>query len=393
MPGPAIVRRGHYTTADLLVVLQVGLAVVLLVTSSMFLRLVGEIVAGVPVPANATFIADAVTPDGDVPSAERLRRLGDEVRAVPGVVRAAVADRVPEAGPPGAAVEPLGAPRDVGPCRVSVSAVTGEYFEIFAIRLRAGSLFTGWEPAEAPRVAVVSERTARQCWGRADVVGRELRLARAGDAAWLVVGVVGDLMPDSRIQPRPSELYVPFGQFPADGAAMLVEARSATGMAERLSAATEAPDLRPTHWQTLAEFKAGMASQVQLVPRVLQALAAIALVLATLGVYASIQQSLARDRRGLAIRLTLGAPPARLVAVGVSRQGVLSLVGILAGVIVTVAATKQMFAELLAMTAPDPRLWLAICVPLLACAVVASLGPTIRIVRLDPIAILRRADE
>jgi len=136
-----------------------------------------------------------------------------------------------------------------------------------------------------------------------------------------------------------------------------------------------------------------VVGQVQLLPRVLQALAAIALVLATLGVYASILQSLARDRRGLAIRLTLGAPPARIVATGVSRQGLLAVVGILAGVLVTVAATKQMFAELLVMTAPDPRLWVAVSVPLLACGLLASLGPTLRIVRLDPIAILRRADE
>jgi len=393
-PGAAIVPRGHNTTADLLVVLQVGLAVVLLVVTSMFLRLVDEIVAGVPGPLSRTFVAEVATPDGDVPDGGQLRRLVDDLRAVPGVVRVAAADHAPEPPPPhGTPIEALGAPPGAGRCHATVSAVTRDYFETFSVSLRAGGLFTGWEPAAAPRVAVVSEGMARRCWGQADAVGRELRLGRTSEAPWLVVGVVSDLLPETRIQPKPVELYVPFAQLAPSGATVLVEARSAAGMAERFADTATTAQLKPPHWRTMAELKTGLLDQMQLLPRVLQALAAIALVLATLGVYASILQSLARDRRSLAIRLTLGAPPARLVATAVSRQALLALVGILAGVLVTVAATKQMFAELLAMTAPDPRLWVAVCAPLLACGVLAALGPTIRIVRLDPIAVLRRADE
>ena len=394
-PDAAIVRRGHYTAADLLLVLQVGLAVTLLVVTSMLMRFVGEMTAAITGPLDRTFIAEAGTPDGDAPDGERLRRVVDNLRTVPGVVRVAVVDHPPEPPPPrfGTPVEALGAPPGADRCHARVSAVTADYFGTFSVSLRAGDLFTGWEPATAPRVAVVSEGLARQCWGRADAVGRELRLGRTDEMPWLVIGVVSDLLPATRIRPRPFEVYVPFTQLAPAQAVLLVEARSAAGLAERLSSATAASPLKPPLWRTMAEERDRLVDQVHLLPGVLQALAVIALVLATLGVYASIQQSLARERRGLAIRLTLGAQPARLVAAGVSRQGLLAVVGILAGVLVTVAATKQMFAELLVMTGPDPRLWIAVSVPLLACGLLASLGPTIRIVRLDPIAVLRRADE
>ena len=392
-PGTAIVARGQYTTADLLVVLQVGMAVALLVVAAMFLRLVGEFAAGIPGPLDRTFLAEVETQDDDVPDETRLRRVADDLRAVPGVIRVSIADRAPEPARRGTRIEALGAPPGTERCQARVSAVTRDYFGTFSIAIRAGSLFTGWEPASTPRVAVVSAGMARSCWGRDDVVGRQLRLGGSQDAPWVAIGVVSDLLPQTRIQPRPVELYVPFAQLATDGAVLLVETRSAAGVVGRLSAVAATAALKPPRWRTMMEEKTRILDQVQLLPRVLQALAAVALVLATLGVYASILQSLVRNRRSLAIRLTLGAPPARLVATAVSRQGLLALVGILAGARVTVAATKQMFAELLVMTAPDPRLWVAVCGPLLACGLLASLGPTIRIGRLDPDPGMRRGGQ
>ncbi len=147
--------------------------------------------------------------------------------------------------------------------------------------------------------------------------------------------------------------------------------------------------MRPKGWRRVGDE----VSRARLLPQVLQALSAIALLLAGLGVYASIAQSLAREWRGLAIRLTLGAPPLQLVAAGVGRQAVLALVGVFAGAVVTAAVTTRVWGQLLQIVGPDPRLWLAVAAPLAACALLASLGPMIRIARLDPIAALRRGDE
>jgi putative ABC transport system permease protein len=398
-PPPVIVRRGHYTGPDLLVVLQVGLAVVLLVVSAMFLRFVGELVGGLVGPLDRTFVAEVQTLDRTIPDPAALRRLTNTLRAVPGVVRVSVADTLAAAGSvpnlssmQGQAVETLDAPPP-GRCAANVAAVTADYFETFPIPLRAGDLFTGWESTVAPRVAVVSEGMARRCWGQADAVGRRLRIRGDAQVTRLVVGVVADAMPDTRIRPRPVQLYVPYAQGPGEGAVLIVETRAPAGMAPRLEEASRSTALRQPRWETLAALSAERGHQARMVPRILQGLAVVALLLATLGVYASIAQSLTRERRSLAIRLALGARPLRLVAAGVSRQATLSVVGTLAGVLVTVASTREMFTELLQMTAPDPGLWLAICAPLVACGVLASLGPAIRIVRLDPIAILRRADE
>ncbi len=390
--GPArpIVRRGHYTPADLLVVLQVALAVVLLVVAAMFGRLFDVLAGSLPGRPDRTFVADVATPDRAAPTPDALRRLVAAMREVPGVAHVAVADSEPQpAEPGGPAIEALDAPPGAEGCRASVSAVGGEYFAAFSVPLRAGRFFTGWESPAAPRVAVVSETMARRCWGRADAVGRRLRFARFGDAPWLVIGVVNDVAGETRLRPKPAELYVPFAQAPRGETVLLVETRAVAGMAERLATASPSGAVRLKRWRRVGDE----VSRARLVPGVLQALSAIALLLALLGVSASISQSLAREWRGLAIRLTLGAPPARLVAAGVGRQAVLALIGIFAGTVVTVAVTTQAWGQLLQAIGPDPRLWLAVGAPLAACGLLASLGPMVRIVRLDPIAALRRADE
>jgi len=391
-PPPVIVRRGHYTGTDLLLVLQVGLAVVLLVVSAMFLRLVGLIASAPPGPADRTFTAELHTRDRSMPDAASLQQLAERLGAVPGVVRVTVANDRPVLSSR-TPVEALDAPAQRLPCTARSIGVTAAYFETFPVTLRAGSLFTGWEPPEAPRVAVVSEGLARRCWGRADVIGERLRIRGGDRATWLVTGVVSDADPEDQVELTVGELYVPYAQQASGAPILLVETRAAAGMAARLDDASRSEAFRPPRWRTLAVVADEMSQQIRTVPRILQGLAAIALLLATLGVYASIAQSVARDRRNLAIRLTLGAGPARLVAAGVSRQAILSAVGIFGGVLTTVTATHFMFAELLQTVAPDRGLWIGVLGPLAACAVLAWLGPMVRIVRLDPIAALRRADE
>ena len=127
--GPArpIVRRGRYTAADLLVVLQVGLAVVLLVVSAMFGRFMDVITGSLPGRPERTFVADVATPDRTAPATDALQRLVAAVHEVPGVAHVAVADREPQpAEPGGPAIEALDAPPGAERCQASVAAVTGE---------------------------------------------------------------------------------------------------------------------------------------------------------------------------------------------------------------------------------------------------------------------------
>ena len=351
--GPArpIVRRGRYTPADLLVVLQVALAVVLLVVAAMFGRFFDVLTGSLPGRPERTFVADVATPDRAAPDPDALRRLVAAMHEVPGVAHVAIANGEPQpAAPGGIAIEALDAPAGAERCRADVSAVTGEYFNAFSVSLRAGGLFTGWESPAAPHVAVVSETMARRCWGSADAVGRRLRFARFDDAPWLVVGVVTDVAGETRIRPRPAELYLPFAQAPRGDAVLLVETRTAAGMTERLAASPPVVGLQLKAWRRVGDE----VSRARLLPNVLQALSAIALLLALLGVSASISQSLAREWRGLAVRLTLGAPPIRLIATGVGRQAILALVGIFAGTIVTVAVTTQAWGQLLTDDRPGP---------------------------------------
>jgi ABC-type antimicrobial peptide transport system permease subunit len=121
-------------------------------------------------------------------------------------------------------------------------------------------------------------------------------------------------------------------------------------------------------------------------------MAALALVLATMGISASVNQSAVRRRRSFAIRLALGAGPTSLAALAVGRDALLAAVGAGAGALITLAVTKTVWPDALFVAGTDWRFWLGACSALVGSAMLASIGPAWRTLRLDPMSILGRAD-
>jgi hypothetical protein len=141
---------------------------------------------------------------------------------------------------------------------------------------------------------------------------------------------------------------------------------------------------------TLAE-RIGAARQLasaHLILKILGAVAILALVLAFTGVYAAFAQSCSVRLVELGIRLALGATPRRLVAAAVGRDVPLVVLGIASGLIGTLWVTRIVWPDLLAISAVDPRLWMAVCGILSIAALVASVGPALRAIRVDPVTVL-----
>jgi ABC-type antimicrobial peptide transport system permease subunit len=138
-----------------------------------------------------------------------------------------------------------------------------------------------------------------------------------------------------------------------------------------------------------ADVAAPQVRQVSLLLGILIVVGAMALVLAFVGVFAALSQSCSLRLRELGIRLALGASGPRLVATAVSREAPLVAAGIVVGVIGTLWVTAMVWRDLLLISATDPRLWIVVVGTLAAAAMLASLGPAVRALRVDPIAVLR----
>jgi putative ABC transport system permease protein len=219
----------------------------------------------------------------------------------------------------------------------------------------------------------------------------------AGD--WVtVVGVVEDAIQGSIRKPPPSIVYYPLSQlnnvFFAPQS-LEVSVRTAGDPATAMRAIRGvmhdvAPDVPIEVLTPLSSLVAMERSQPLFQTRLVVAFSFLALVLAAVGTYSTLAYSVTQRRRELAIRLALGAQPANVVRLVVRRGALLAAVGILAGLLGSVALTRGLQSALYQTSATDPRVFSAAAALLVIFALLACVVPTRRATRVDPMAELRK---
>jgi len=284
--------------------------------------------------------------------------------------------------------------------------VSDGYFRAMGVPLRDGRPFGPDDGMSRELRLVVSERLARHYWPRGGAVGASVRMGPEPDAPRAtVVGVVGDVRHDPA-QPVPEPiLYMSVRQAPWNGPVFLVRTGvpAGAGRATRGSGSTPealVPSVRaalaaldprlPLHDpRTLrTRLDAGLAGR-RLPVVLITAFGTLALLLASVGVYAMFSAMAAAREREFGVRVTLGASR-RGIAGLVLRQGGVWMAAGLAGGAVGIALVARTLRNLLYGVPPfDPvALGLAVAA-LLACAAVALLIPVRRATRVDPITTLR----
>ena len=384
----SISKRFGYGVGDVLVLLQVGLAVAFVLSTAMMVRVAPEIGRQLrPVVHGEIYVARLVT-RGELDRRHQRSvydSIVDSVAASGGLERVALASEMP--GVSLAARSAGGATE----CRVGVIFVSRTYFETLGLRLERGDV-----PASGA-AAIVSASAARKCWSDASTDEWRMRVNAAGIDGWLpVAGVAPDLIaasppghPDLKIGDPAFVWIVGAPEWPSSVYLMVrpFATVSSLTIAQAVGRASSAVAMEPM--ARLEDVTAGRLRSLPLVLGILVVVGLMALVLASVGVYAALSQSCALRLRELGVRMALGASPSRLVAIAVSRDAPLILVGVVAGVIGTLWVTAIVWRELLMISATDPWLWVVVCAVLTAAALVASLGPALRAIRVDPIAALR----
>ena len=389
--------RGARRTRGALVVLETALALVLLAAAAMLGRSFVEL-RGTP----AGFAAEnvlavglqlpATLPPG-APRAAFFDQLRDRLDVLPHIESAGFVSSLPLAGGSDSLQFRLPDRPADKPTSANFNIATPGYFETMRIPIVAGREFTTDDDSTAPPVIVINETAARRLWPDRNALGR--RIVLTGRTIPLtVVGIAGDVRQSSLgSEPKP-EIYLNGLQPGPDWSSFALVVRSrpdGRSVAADLRAALRDVnrDVAIAKVAPMAEVVAGSVAQPRIYTSLIGAFAAIAVLLAAVGLYGVMSYSVAQQTRELGIRLALGSTPSHIV-LSVMRQGTgLTILGIVLGSGGAYLATRTMAKLLPEVRGEDPALVAAVAGLMVIIGAAASFVPARRASRVDPLAALR----
>jgi macrolide transport system ATP-binding/permease protein len=278
---------------------------------------------------------------------------------------------------------------------VSCNSVGSGYFETMRIPLVRGRGFTPQDDDGSVRVAVVNETMARRQWPNQDPIGKRLRLERRGDSVWQVVGVVRDSKYIAAFETPLPHIYLPMAQNRSFMRVVFVRsalAPEALGTQMQREVHMLDAEMPIADLKTMNQLLEGGMGVLLFRWSAMQAgaMGLAGLVLAIVGVYGVVSYGASQRAREMAIRLALGADP-RAVATLVLRQGsVLVTLGVVVGLLVAVLVTRIIGEFFFVVSPTDLPTFAAVAIALFAIALLACFLPAKRVMRMDPMAVLRR---
>ena len=397
-----------YRTRSALLVLQIGLSVVLLVAAGLVARsftLLQQIDLGFS-PSDVLIMK--VEPRVDTPpTSEWIEGLLERVRTIDRVDAAGAVYLTPmELGSVGQGVWVLAEGQVESPettfknPSLNYQVATPEYFSAMGIALKRGRLFNDRDVATSPRVTIVSESTARALFPGQEAVGKRIMSSafsadRKQQSAWrTIVGVVSDVRYRGLNEVQ-LDMYDPPAQTRLPVTSLTVRvARGTPPLAIASAITTQARDLDPrvlvSGITTLDAVVGTAMAPWRFSAWVFVLFAALALCLATVGLFSLVSLDVANRRQEFAIRSALGASGPQLIRGVVRAAGVRSIAGIAIGLVVAVAGMRAIRSLLFGVEAIDWATYSVVVLVVAAMVAVAAYLPARAAASVDPLALLRR---
>jgi putative ABC transport system permease protein len=272
--------------------------------------------------------------------------------------------------------------------------VTGDYFRTLEIPIVAGRPFDARDRETTQPVAIVNRALVARAFGDANPIGRQVRFGRGNRTVpfRIIVGVVGNVLhSEMRGQPHP-EIYVPMAQAPVP--MMMLAARTAgdpDGFRDAVTGAIAAVD--PTqpvyHVKSLRGLLDAALISSAAAMSMMMLFGALALLLATVGIYGVVSYAVSQQTREFGVRLALGAAPGDVLRLVLRRGLSLILIGTAVGAAGAMAAARMLSRVLYGVTFVDAPSYAAGAALLILVGAAACYVPARRATRLDPVAILR----
>jgi putative ABC transport system permease protein len=335
--------------------------------------------------------------------ARRAAEISRRLRAMPGVLDAAVVNHVPfvEAGPLRSIDIGDGARADAGGPRARIYVVTPHFFATVRMPVVRGRDFDARDTPDGPLVAIVSETLARTLWGSRSPIGERIRVA-TDDRAREIVGVVVD----SRVNPQERAvtpmIYTPLGQQPAQDVApntgeyllMTVVFRTArdplaAAAAVQTIVADVDPGRPPVDIHLLERDLSRVLEAWTYFASAMTTFAVIAMLLAAIGVYGVVAHAMAQRARELAIRRALGAGQWDVWRLAIGYIGWFLACGLACGMAAAAASTRLIQGALWGVTPTDAPTYTIAALLMIAATCGAIVLPVRRVLREAPAAALK----
>jgi len=393
----------HRRLRGALVVIEIALALVLLVGAGLLIRAFLRLRAldiGVN-PENALTLRTMLPRNkyGELPKRDAFyRQVLERVRALPGVVSAGYTTAMPltwKGGTNGFAIEG----HEQGPGQDAQSRqVSAGYMETMGFKLRQGRFFDDHDDAQAQPAAIINETLARQFWPGENALGKRFKLGSVDSQnPWVtVVGVVGDVKEMGLEAPAKAEMFFPYQQMPrmlwnmprdlavrttGDPMSVAAAARQAIWSVDRNQPVSNV--------RTMKEILSEEAAQRRIGMTLLAAFAALALALASLGIYGVLSYSVAQRTQEIGVRMALGAGRKDVLRMMLADGMRLATAGLAIGLGVSFAMTRLMAGLLFGVSAKDPLTFGSVTLLLITVALMACFIPARRATRVDPMVALR----
>ncbi len=403
--------RERHRARNVLVTVQVALALVLLVCSGLMLRTFAKLTRvqpGFARPAELQTFRISI-PSSDVPNDAEVPRMEQQIleklAAIPSVSAAALSSAVPMNGDTW--LHPLyaeghqpvvaGAP---SPARHFLFVSPG-YFQTMGIPLLAGRDISWADTYNRVPVALISENFAREYWGApAAALGKRIRIRDVDD--WReIIGVVGDVSDEGMDKPPRTDVYWPVLTANFDSQPVLVErfgifiVRSPLAGEESLLG-----QIRKAVWSvdanlplagvyTMNHYYKGSMARASFTLVVLGIAGAMALILGAVGLYGVIAYSVSQRTREIGIRVALGAERRHVLSL-VLTEGMFVVIGGLAiGLAASLTVTRFLASLLFGVSPTDPLTFASVAAVLGVVALLACYLPARRAMRIDPMRALR----
>lgn len=322
-----------------------------------------------------------------------LRSAIERANSAPGVKAAAVASNFPLGGGLARTVFPEGEDESTGyrGTLTQLDDISVGYFDALRIPLVRGRLFTEADRKETARVAIVNEAMATKFWPNQEAIGKRFHFF--GDPGLLeVVGIARNSVVNAIGEVPPPLAYLPVTQDYAPAATLQVQTR---GKPEAAIAGVRAqiqslePSLAITNVLTIGQIIDQGLWAPEMSAALLALFGGLALVLAAVGVYGVLAYSVTQQTREIGIRMAMGAERSHVVGLVVGQGLKLTGAGLVLGILVALALTRQLSSLLFAVSIYDPWAYGSVVLILVFVALLACYIPARRATRVDPLVALR----
>ena len=326
----------------------------------------------------------------------------ERVENLPGVVAAGYTTSVPlswKGGTSGFYPEGIITPIPGMSYDANHRQVSENYLRAMNVPLREGRYFTEHDNERSIPVAIINETMAQQYWPGENPLGRRFKIGDPDDAdrPWTqIVGIVADIRQMGLDEPVKAEMYLPYSQIdhnqwfiPRD-----LAIRASGDPASLIGSVRKAihevdPEQPVSSVATMAELLGEEAAQRRMGMIMLAAFAALALLLAALGIYGVLAYFVTQHTNEIGVRLALGATPRSILLLVLKKGMALALLGVVIGLAASFALTRLMTSLLFGVKAADPLTFITVAVLLGVVALLACSIPARRATRVDPMVALR----